>query len=255
MENDRDRRRFIDSYLDFLVRTQGCALSAERRLAIQEYLAGEPRFAQLLRADTTQMPDARRQELEVLVLKAFVETPESDPVPKAITLEMLTETPEDELCSVLYDFLCTWLGEREAYEPGRFRDVFLKLPRGLRMVWALTALESDVYNGGFRHFFETTGEVARETLEYCLLVGMPGKAELLQQAIALKQRTSAPSQSRPADGSVERSCELKIDDESRIEWDKLDDAYYALELEGPYELAARWVRQHPEECLASRTRA
>lgn len=252
---DDHRGKFIDAYLDFLVRTQGCALSAERRLAIHVRLADDPRFAELMGVDATQMPGERRQELEIAVLTAFVESPESDLVPTGITLELLAKTPEDELCSLLYDFLSAWLGEMGAHEPGRFHDAFRTLPRGLRMVWALTALESDVYNGGFVHFFDTSGNVAQETLEYCRLVGMPGKAALLERAIALKQRVGAAYEALPPHGSSERQArKLLIDNEFQAEWDGLDDAYYALDIEGPYELAARWVRRHPEECLANRKR-
>jgi hypothetical protein len=147
-------------------------------------------------------------------------------VPQAITLRLLKRTPDNNLYSMLCDYVRVCLFD----DPSVDSDTVLgRLPKGLQHVWHFAGIEYEVPNGGFNQFFSNcSGKFALETIEALRAVGVKGEAEILEKAIKLfEKHVGRPASSRerwygdpcpeePLDPLERQFCELVESQASRI---------------------------------------
>ncbi|HEY3241945.1 MAG TPA: DMP19 family protein [Phycisphaerae bacterium] len=114
---------------------------------------------------------------------------------------------------------------------------------GKRMVYATSALEGEVNNGGFLQFFwNTRGECSQMALEGLKLIGAERHADLLQRAIVIYeqdkrlQRRSGDKLDAEAFSNAERDSRLN----------PLDDEFYNL-TEQLAPLRVKYIRSHLDE--------
>lgn len=255
MGSDYPQRQIVEEYMARVESARGNSFTPAQRARIHEVARSEfGRMAFKILDDAE--PDDRDRRLDGLIRMALLARGETVPAPGEITPGVLRQTPDEELTSVLYDFICTHFSRTGAYQRGRDRDAVLKLPRGLRVVYLLRALDGEVYNGGFAQFFSnSSGQFVQETLEDCRLVGAERHEALLQQALDVRESSAvrtAMSKLEEIRDERERRREATRLREIEVQpaLDRLDTAYYELEkVESLDPLIVRYLRAHPEGCL------
>jgi hypothetical protein len=167
---------------------------------------------------------------------------------------MLSHPCDDDLPGEIYAVISMWFelgGAWRKRRSERYANLLRRLPRGLRLVHTLIALDSEISNGGFWQFFgNSDGQFSKETLADCGLVGATRRAELLSRAIALWR----PAQKRfdAASGNEKKEQQAWHNFDSKVEpkLDELGSAYYAFEESEPiYGLIMAFLRKHPESVM------
>lgn len=243
----RTRQQFEDA-LNRIEQRRGVQFASGERAQVLE-IAGTELGAKVLQK-LPELPAAEQAELiEGLIRLSLMRRGRSLPTPKVISREVLQQTSDDALPGLLYDAACQRLGECAKYQQGDLPGALDELPRGLRLAYTLTALESEVFNGGFLQFFSnSTGEIAAETLEDCRTVGAVEHARLLTEAIELHERaeTIAPDAGRRTRNQAIWNSPLGRD------FERLDSAYTRIvaEEEPIYGLLLDYARRFPEKFVA-----
>jgi hypothetical protein len=246
-------RRLVEEYFDALQPTSATSYSRDDRVAVYE-IAENPFLEGLPEALKHASPKDRQRALRSIVFLALHSKDGPLRIPNDLVRLFISSPGELRLCGPLYHLVRIILTS----DKGRGKDgrSFRDLPRGLRMIYTLSILEAEVYNGGFVQFIENArGEYTTEALEDCRLIGADKKAELLKKALASfaewEAALRAARERDPTMGRAEWEKVAKtIDEEFWPVYEVLDPAYYALEDDEPiFALAERYIRQHPEECV------
>jgi hypothetical protein len=231
----QDDKRLIDEYLSRVQVSRGNEFTAEQRERIYE-VAQTDLMKLTLRGISEKPPNEQEKLLEGIVRMALVRSGETLPVPSEITASILAETSDADLSPMLYDFVCNRFSSTGAYKGGdeSFRRALLSLPRGLRVVFNMSTLDGEIYNGGVAQLFtNSSGTYLTEMLEDCGLIGAKRHAVALKEAITKWQP-----------GSRFEAAESELN-----EWDR---RYYALENTEPlHALITKYLRSHPDDCLTS----
>lgn len=186
-------------------------------------------------------PEEEAELLEGLERVAMMNTGESSPVPEAVTLEWLRDTPDSHLTMELWDFVCAVMNKA-----GRENEAktLAGLPEGLRAVHHVTVVESEVYNGGFAQYFSNQGPDDVEPAIAALgKINAVKKAELLRQASPafVDEIVNCPNPDNEAYLGVPESVLEAYSD-------RFDSPYYALEdAEAVYGGLVEWIRRSPED--------
>jgi hypothetical protein len=106
-----------------------------------------------------------------------------------ITRRMLQETPPGELPALLWEYLRVHTDRAGWNERGAAsRQLIHTLPRGLRITYTLTVLDSEIYNGGLQQFFtNSSGELATEALEDLERIGAEEAQRVFAEALRLNE--------------------------------------------------------------------
>ena len=245
-----DHLGMIEESMERIARRRGVPFSEDHFDAIVELLK-DPYWGTSLARFEVMEPDERDQWVEGLIRFAMVGTGETLPVPEAITRVVLSQTSDDMLAEVLYDFVCEFLSRTCGDEEDQYRDAILNLPRGLLIVYLLTNLDGEVSNGGFQQFFtNSSGEFVPETLKACTLAGSTRHREVLAKAIAVWEPARQFIEASPDPSNVDQALWQRIEEEVTPQLEELDAAYSELEdVESIPSLIAKYVRARPDECL------
>lgn len=234
---NNDQQRLINGYLTRIEMSRGKKFTAQQRDRIYEVAQMD-----LFRVTLGRIPDLPANEqdkvLEGIVRMALVGLGETLPVPTEITASVLAETSDSDLPQMLYDFVCERFSSTGAYKGGvdSFRRALRRLPRGLRVVFTMYALDGEISNGGVGQLFtNSSGTYLDEMLEDCHLIGAEKRAAALKEAMMKWQPRERFEAAEP---------ELN-------EWDR---RYYALEKTEPLNaLITKYIRLHPDDCATSPT--
>lgn len=250
MLSDEDRR-MIEESLERIAQRRGVPFSEEHYDVIAELL-GDPFFGAALPDMAKKDQTERDQWVESLLRLSLMENSDSLPVPEAITAEVLSDTQDEALPQLLYDFVCEYLDRAGFYQAESDREILHDLPRGLLIVYLLTALDGEISNGGFSQFFtNSSGDYVPETLRACTLAGYDKHRQILEQAIEVWEPARRVIEMSDQTSSVDREAWDAITAEITPQLEKLDSAYYEAENSEPFgDVIASYVRKHPDECLA-----
>lgn len=180
----------VEQHLKRIEKARGNAFSVADRARVHEVAQG-PLGRLTLNRISEKPAEEQETRLEGLVRMALMAPGQSLPVPNEITEQVLRETPDADLSGLLYDFVCARLKRTDAYRTKpAYKQGVLELPRGLRVVFNMFALDFEVNNGGFMQFFgNSSGEFVPETLEDCKMIDASKHVELLEKAVAAKRLT------------------------------------------------------------------
>lgn len=168
-------------------------------------------------------------------------TPPDMPVPLALTLETLQNTPDDRLESVIIDAAINAIGGLYDWE----YEVVQAWPIGLRMLYTTWEVEAEVNNGGFdQYFWNTEGMFSQMALKNFRLVGAKQYASLLERAIAVEKEVAAIMKKHEDEGTLDAYLESQQD--SR--WDTLGSEFYSLK-EDLSALRVKYIRSHLDEFI------
>ena len=159
-------------------------------------------------------------------------------LPRTLTLEFVSDPANHHR---LFDYICSiWI---ESGKP-RLRDILSELPRGLRVVYNVNIIESEVENGGFGQFFyNSSGELAQETRADLLLIGAHRHAAALDEAMELYEPFGR------AKDCTERWFGATPDE---TEIDRVTNKYYdASSSESIGELLSRYILENPKQVMHS----
>jgi hypothetical protein len=98
-----------------------------------------------------------------------------------------------------------------------------KVTAGQKIVYLITRLESEIYNGGLNQFFfNSSGQYTIETLEALGEIGATESMTILEKAISFWPNSYVPQ------NTMTRRQELleKVEQIANPEWEELDKAYY-----------------------------
>ncbi len=183
-----------------------------------------------------------------------------NPVPEAITLQLLDQIADDDLPDFLWQYILEVIKERHGSDE---RQAIAGFPESLRMCHALILLDSEVFNGGFYQFFtNSSGRFADEALNALSTVGADRHAKLLAEAIRVNTELEArhPTYRQRWDdlhGNDDRDLDQfwsDVETNAAPVLDRLDSEYYSLSRSAPFwPLFVAYVRAHPQDCAHRRT--
>jgi hypothetical protein len=108
-----------------------------------------------------------------------------------LTPEILADIPDDKLEQAVVDFIDYKVAGRESHR----RDILAALGPGVRAVDATWWAEIEVTSGGFRQYFRNTrGQFAADAVQGFRLMGAPGLAAVMEEAITIAIEEQALSQ-------------------------------------------------------------
>ncbi|MES2332234.1 MAG: DMP19 family protein [Bacteroidota bacterium] len=92
-----------------------------------------------------------------------------------------------------------------------------------KVVFLITRLESEVYNGGIdQYFYNSSGEYSHETLNALKLINAPITLKILEKAISYWPNSTVPKET-----SIRREELLDtVEKKAESEWEKLTKAYW-----------------------------
>jgi hypothetical protein len=237
--------------------------------------------------------DAWQRQWEAGLWRVTLYQAGEDHPKEIITLEVMQETPPDELASLLWEYLRVYANRAGWHRRGApLRQLIQALPRGLRITYTLTALDSEINNGGLHQFFTNwDGRLAVEALEDLEQIGAMEAHRIFAEAVRLNEGMEFRDESyrrrfedRPEECSVARDevdawwADFRANVEP--EFNRLDEAWYALgespdlptdpresflqrnctaydlgKTESPWKYFERYARSHPDEFVHSPTTA
>lgn len=198
---------------------------------------------------------------------ALIGASEQPPTPDRITAELIHQTPSADLNLLLYDYVCAVLSDSGCYRNDGpcVRDVLATIPRALRMVFTVSAIDGEISNGGFRQYFSNSSRLhARESVEDLRLIGALRHLRIAEEALSLIEhlKSKYPVASRFFD--EEWDSQVELSEEERLQgeafgrentetvlprFDQLDHEWYdADSSENVYHLMEQYVRTHSENC-------
>jgi hypothetical protein len=240
---EADYYGIINEFLDLIQRSRP-KLSDSDKTTVLEVLKGLG--TDVLKAAVRQMALSGGDELiDEIVQLALRPKDELPRVPNALVSAIINHTKERYLCGTMYPLILV------------VRLGFKDLPRGLRVIYTLSVLEGEVYNGGFVQFIDNAKNSKEEytevAVEDCRLVEATQKAGLLEEAIVrFREWDNSLEMARREGDATGRLAEIEMEVDARFwpQFEKLDEAYYALESAEPiFDLAEKYIRAHPEQCL------
>ena len=181
---------------------------------------------------------------------------------EVITLELVQQTPPDELGALLWEYLRVYTerADRSAFEE---RGLIRALPRGQRIAYTLTLLDSEISNGGLQQYFTNwSGLLAAEAQEDLERIGAVEAHRILAEAIRLNQELESRHDGyRRRFDATPQGCDVTEADaadswadlEANVqpEFDRLDGEWYALadspETSSPWKYFERYAKSHPDE--------
>src|SRR5262245_53384798 len=105
------------------------------------------------------------------------------PVQKPITREVIDALPDNELPSVLWDYI--WLKVGKNYK--RLSQILGTLPQGFRVIYYLFILDAEIANGGFnQYFFNGLAETAELQSEALKRIGARKHQQIFRKAYRLR---------------------------------------------------------------------
>ena len=139
---------------------------------------------------------------------------------KKLTGEIIAQTPDDQLLTVVYDNI-------ESKFPRNYRKEYktlMTLSEGRQAIYIIWYVEGEVNNGGFNQFyFNSSGQYAQLAPEAFKLVGAEKYAELMQRANNT-YRSNEKSIRKSHDGTLEGFSESYKDNPLN----ELDHEFYKL---------------------------
>jgi formyltetrahydrofolate-dependent phosphoribosylglycinamide formyltransferase len=165
-------------------------------------------------------------------------------IPPAITLQLLNETPDEKLHDLMFNYVQDYLCIK--CRDDSWEDKFQRIPEGLRMIWHLVMLDSEVCNGGFAQFFcnEAGTKYSQETLAALETMDDDERIDLLKSGLNIN------AEELKFHESGEQPTEQKAA-EFRQEFDRLDNSYYQLSYAAQSAKVASYARKNPEKFLHS----
>jgi hypothetical protein len=158
----------------------------------------------------------------------------------AITPHLLATLPDKRLAQAIFDHIRDRVGEDYAATEG----VLAALPPGFSLVYQLFALDGEIGQGGFNHYFYSGLDqyVAAQTEALGLIQAEDHLRILAQaQAIHTAEQSNATLQRLYAEGTpAALAATYRL-----TALGQCDDAWYALEKQLDAQLAA-FIRSHPE---------
>ena len=182
---------------------------------------------------------------------------EIGPVPDAITREFLEQIVDDDIGDQLFHYVLIVIGEQDDAP-----DIIATLPEGLRAVYVLVILDSEVRNGGFFQFLtNSSGRHTDSVLEYLSVIGAARHVDIVGHVIEQNAQLEAeyPSYRQRWDELQPRPdhadfAEFRTHlDLIEPEFDRLSEEFYSLEeTDSLWPLFVQWVRNDPEKCVHRR---
>lgn len=157
---------------------------------------------------------------------------------ETITLELLREFPVNELSALLWEYLCIYI-DRAGQTGVPELELIKSLPRGLRISYTLTLLDSEISNGGLQQFFtNSSGALAGEALDDLETIGATDAYLVLKEAVRLNNGLEARHEiyrrrwtDQECPPSSAETAAFWSDYEAHVEpeFDRLSSAWCALE--------------------------
>ena len=139
---------------------------------------------------------------------------------KDLTKEIINQTPDDQLTTVIFDNISSKLPKDYKKE----YKTILTLSKGRQAIYTIWCVEGEVNNGGFNQFyFNSSGQYAQLAPEAFKLVGADKLAEVMLRTNNIYE-TNKKSIKRLQDGTLEGFNESYKDNPLN----KLDHEFYEL---------------------------
>jgi hypothetical protein len=185
-------------------------------------------------------------------------------VPEAATGALIDSLHDDDLADFMFQFATAVFGDHGIDTPTP--DTLTLVPTGIRAGYSLVVLDSEVGNGGFYQWFtNSSGMIARETLEALRVIGAARHFDLVQRAIRLNDRLEADypeyrnrwsSDDEPGVcGADAADTRFWADVQANFmpQFDRMSSEFYALEnADWLWHSFVRYVRGHAGECVHCR---
>jgi len=159
---------------------------------------------------------------------------------KNLTREVITQIPDDQLVTVVYDNICSKFPEnyRKEYK------TLMTLSKARQAIYIIWCVEGEVNNGGFNQFyFNSSGQYAKLAPEAFKLVGADKYAELMQRANNTYQ-SNKKSIIKSQDGTLEGFSESYKDNPLN----ELDNEFYELyKIEDLSQLQINFIRNNIDQ--------
>ena len=164
---------------------------------------------------------------------------ELPPTPTALTLDVLAQTPDDILESVILNYVLSLTSAR----PDDELLILGTLPAGLRAHYLAFLVDIEVLNGGFnQYFFNSSGLHGPATPAAFQHLGMPQAAEIMTTALRLYAEAEAGLDDARDEGTMDAFMDTYEDDPFEL----VDDAYCDSQ-DAFREARLRFIREHPEQ--------
>lgn len=173
-----------------------------------------------------------------------VEAFKNKPRYKELTIEIIDQTPDDDLLYLVFDTLCQ-------HFPNDFTKEFETLTKWVQSrqaIYIIWSLEGEVNNGGFNQFYcNPSGQYANLLPDALRLIKAPKFANLMERANATYKEDFAII-TKYIDGSLEGFSKSYKDNPLN----KFDDEFYALyQTEDLQKLQLEFVRQNKQDFVGN----
>jgi hypothetical protein len=233
--------------------------------------------------------DAWRKQWEAGLWRISLYEAGEDYPEEIITLEVMRETAPAVLPSLLWEYLRVYSDRAGWNKRGAAsRQLIQYLPRGLRITYSLTLLDSEINNGGLHQFStNSSGELATEALEDLEQIDAEKAHRVFAEALRLNEGLESRHELyRRRFEAEQQGCDIARDGVSAYwedfetnvapEFERLDKAWYDIsdspdlptdpreyikqryslsydleKTESPWKYFERYVALHPEEFVHS----
>lgn len=160
------------------------------------------------------------------------------PVPVALTIDQVKAAKDGQVEQLIFDAELKAIGDDYDWET----EIVNAWPAGLRMLYATWIVEAEVNNGGFNQYFRNTNaKTAQAAIDGFNLIGAKQHAELMADAMQIRDAERAEMQKYKREGSMESFSESY----KSTKLNELDDKFYAL-TENLSKHRVAYIRAHPE---------
>jgi len=161
---------------------------------------------------------------------------------KDLTKDIISQTPDDQLTTVVFDNISSKLPKDYKKE----YTTLLTLSKGRQAIYTIWCVEGEVNNGGFNQFyFNSSGLYAHLAPEAFKLVGADKLAELMQRANNVYESNIVSIKSLQ-DGTLRGFSESYKDNPLK----KLDHEFYDLsKTEALYQLQINFIKNNIEQFI------
>jgi hypothetical protein len=157
---------------------------------------------------------------------------------RQLTPEIIATIPDDNLQQAIIDFIWLKIGEDWKHD---VEKVPLLGP-GFSAIYFLSALETEVNNGGFYQFFYNRGTGAVvQAKDGANLLGLSALSGLITKALQIEERERHKMQGVKQVGTVKAFFDSYKD----ISFEAVDDDYFKLKVDFEAPIVA-FIRTHPE---------
>lgn len=178
-----------------------------------------------------------------------------------MTVELIDSLQDEDLPDFLFRFAVAVFRDHGVDAPNR--ESLDRVPRGIRAAYSLVVLDSEVRNGGFYQWFtNSSGMLARETLDDLQVIGATRHIELIRKVLSLNDRIEAQypeyrdrwsSECQSRESATDGGFWADVEANFIPEFDRLSSDFYTLESDESLWIPfVRYVRGHANECVHCR---